>query len=142
MFDFVLTCEHLFCIIYSHHNNNGGHEMNNTFNNFKIIAVDFDGTLCAECFPAIGNPNHKLIYALKEQKRLGNKLILWTCRNGERLSEAIAWCTMQGLSFDAINENLPEIIALYGSDSRKITADIYIDDKSSLPWLYSLRDAV
>ena len=103
--------------------------------NAQIIAVDFDGTLCSECFPAIGTPNTPLIYALREQKRLGKKIILWTCRAGERLSEAVDWCSQHGLSFDAINENLPEIIELYGNDSRKITADIYIDDKSALPWL-------
>ena len=103
--------------------------------NYNIIAVDFDGTLCDECFPRIGAPNLPLIYALLEQKRLGGKLILWTCRCGERLSEAVDWCASLGLTFDAVNENLPEIIDLYGSDSRKITADLYIDDKSALPAL-------
>ena len=110
----------------------------NTAINYNIIAVDFDGTLCAECFPYIGEPNLPLICALLEQKRLGKKLILWTCRCGDRLSEAVEWCAHQGLTFDAVNENLPEIIALYGSDSRKITADLYIDDKSALPALAAI----
>ena len=110
----------------------------NTAINYNIIAVDFDGTLCAECFPYIGEPNLPLICALLEQKRLGKKLILWTCRCGERLSEAVEWCADQGLTFDAVNENLPEIIYLYGSDSRKITADLYIDDKSALPALTAI----
>ena len=109
--------------------------MMNTTVRYNIIAVDFDGTLCDECFPNIGEPNLPLIYALLEQKRLGIKLILWTCRCGDRLSEAVEWCKLQGLTFDAVNENLPEIIDLYGSDSRKITADLYIDDKSALPVL-------
>lgn len=104
-------------------------------NNYKIIAVDFDGTLCAECYPSIGAPNIPLIYALCEMQHRGTKLILWTCRCGEKLAEAISWCKSQGIIFDAVNENLPEIISLYGNDSRKITADLYIDDKSSLPWL-------
>ncbi|MCR5596214.1 MAG: hypothetical protein K6G12_10215 [Lachnospiraceae bacterium] len=104
---------------------------------YNIIAVDFDGTLCDECFPHIGEPNLPLIYALLEQQRNGNKLILWTCRCGDRLMEAIDWCALQGLFFDAVNENLPEIIDMYGSDSRKITADLYIDDKSALPALLS-----
>lgn len=38
------------------------------------------------------------------------------------------------LEFDAVNENLPEIIERYGSDGRKIYADVYIDDKSCFPW--------
>ena len=32
--------------------------------------------------------------------------------------------------FDAVNENLPERIALYNNDCRKIGADYYIDDKN------------
>lgn len=116
--------------------------MNDFYFDYNIIAVDFDGTLCAECFPNIGEPNQALISALLELKRSGKKLILWTCRAGDRLDEAVEWCNMHGLCFDAVNENLPEIIELYGSDSRKITADLYIDDKSSLPWLFNLQKAV
>ena len=35
-----------------------------------------------------------------------------------------------GLKFDAVNENLPEMIKLFGSDSRKVFADYYLDDKN------------
>ena len=28
---------------------------------YQIIAVDFDGTLCTDCFPKIGKPNTALI---------------------------------------------------------------------------------
>ena len=28
---------------------------------YQIIAVDFDGTLCTDCFPKIGQPNTALI---------------------------------------------------------------------------------
>ena len=44
------------------------------------------------------------------------------------------WCRKWELEFDAVNENLPEIIERYGSDGRKIYADVYIDDKSCFPW--------
>lgn len=97
--------------------------------NEKIYAFDFDGTLCKEAFPAIGKPNKAIIRLAKKVKRKGNHIILWTCRNGSHLDEAIDWCKEQGLEFDAINQNLPEILELFGSDSRKITADYYIDDK-------------
>lgn len=43
--------------------------------------------------------------------------------------DAIEWCHGYGLKFDAINENLPEIIEYYGGESRKIFADVYIDDR-------------
>ena len=48
--------------------------------------------------------------------------------------EAVEWCRKWELEFDAVNENLPEIIERYGSDGRKIYADVYIDDKSCFPW--------
>ena len=43
------------------------------------------------------------------------------------------FCRAAGLEFDAVNENLPEIIRAYGSDSRKVSADTYIDDKAFNP---------
>lgn len=62
--------------------------------NYRVIAVDFDGTLCEE-----------------------------------KLLKAVEWCSLHGLTFDAINKNLQEIIEKYGGDTRKISADEYIDDK-------------
>ncbi len=103
----------------------------------QIIAVDFDGTLCGECYPEIGAPNLPLIYLLKQLQLQGRKVILWTCRCGERLEDAVAWCEQLGLQFDAVNENVPEILEQYGMESRKISADVYIDDKSCFPWMNS-----
>ena len=100
---------------------------------YTIYAVDFDGTLCEDSWPDIGKPNCILIPALLELKANGDKLILWTCRTGDLLVKAVAWCKKQGLEFDAINENLPEMIGQVGSESRKVFADIYIDDKSISP---------
>jgi len=97
---------------------------------YTIYAVDFDGTLCESVWPGIGNPNMKLINHLIKRREQGNKIILWTCREGDRLQTAIDWCSDFGLGFDAINENLPEMIAFYGNDCRKIGADVFIDDKA------------
>jgi hypothetical protein len=97
----------------------------------KIYAVDFDGTLCEYNWPGIGAPNRGLIEYLKTAKCCGDKVILWTCRSGERLQEAVSWCKEHGLIFDAVNDNLPEIIELFGSESRKIFANEYIDDCAS-----------
>ncbi len=101
--------------------------------NYQIIAVDFDGTLCYSNWPELGEPNIELIEYLKSWKKQGNKLILWTCRAGDALDLAVDWCIEHDLSFDAINDNLPEIVELYGNNSRKITCDYYIDDKAVLP---------
>ena len=101
-------------------------------NTYQIIAVDFDGTLCFSNWPELGEPNSSLITFLKSWRASGNKLILWTCRAGEALDAAVTWCLEQGLSFDAINDNLPEIIEQYGNNSRKISCDYYIDDRAIL----------
>ena len=99
----------------------------------KTIAIDFDGTLCYSRWPGVGEPNTELIMDLKRRKALGDRLILWTCREGDALQTAVDWCKEQGLFFDAVNENLPDVIAVFGNDSRKISCDLYIDDKSCLP---------
>lgn len=101
---------------------------------YCVIAVDFDGTLAGDgVWPEVGEPNLVLIRQLKARRAAGDKLILWTCRSGEALEVAVAWAAQQGLKFDAVNDNLPEVVATYGNNSRKISCDYYIDDKSVLP---------
>ncbi len=95
-----------------------------------IFAVDFDGTLSFGEWPEVGPANDDLIEYLKERKLLGDKLILWTCRAGDALDKAVGFCNDNGLSFDAINDNLPEITEKYGNNSRKISCDVYIDDRA------------
>lgn len=107
-----------------------------------IIAVDFDGTLCRDAYPHIGEPNTGLINELKRRREDGDRLILWTCRAGDMLGEAVMWCALHGLFFDAVNDNVPETIEKWGSNSRKVTADIYIDDRSEKPWELLLEEAV
>lgn len=102
----------------------------------KIIAVDFDGTLFTDEYPEVGYPVWKVINYCKEQQEKGAILILWTCRNGKDLQEAIEQCRYVGLTFDYVNENTKENLSRYGEvDNRKIYADEYIDDKAK-----SLRD--
>lgn len=48
----------------------------------KVIAVDFDGTLCERNFPDIGAPIMSVIEYVKRKKEQGDTLILWTCRVG------------------------------------------------------------
>lgn len=95
-----------------------------------IYAVDFDGTLCTNAWPDIGEPRYDIITHFINLKACGHKLIMNTCREGELLDKAKIWCAKHGLVFDAYNENLPEMIEKYGNDCRKIGADFYVDDKS------------
>lgn len=95
-----------------------------------IIAVDFDGTLCKDAYPSIGEPNLPLINDLISRRADGVKVILWTCRANEKITEAVNWCRSYGLEFDAVNSNLPEVITQWDYESRKIFADMYIDDRA------------
>ena len=95
-----------------------------------VIACDFDGVICQEAYPRIGRANLATIIALRQARANGHKLILCTCREGPLLDAALAWCGAFELQFDAVNANLPERIARYGCDCRKIGADIYIDDRT------------
>ena len=99
-------------------------------NDAKVYAVDFDGTLSLGHYPEIGEPNLALFDFLRREQAKGGKVILWTCRDGKLLKEAVAFCNSRDLHFDAINQNLPENIAQYGNDARKVNADYYIDDKT------------
>lgn len=99
----------------------------------KIYAVDFDGTLAKTHFPEIISPNVAMFMLCKQLKRNGAILILWTCRCGKDLDDAVEYCKKYGLEFDYINENVPENVEKWGNDSRKIFAHEYIDDKSWSP---------
>ena len=103
--------------------------------NYTVYAVDFDGTLCESIYPGIGAPNMGLILHLIKRRSQGNKVILWTCRTGNRLTDAVEFCRKYGLEFDAVNENVAQTLEQYGTESRKISADVYIDDKACWPWM-------
>lgn len=93
-----------------------------------IIAIDFDGTLVENKFPEIGEDREHSFYFLKIWQQQGHKLILWTCRTGIRLDEAVNYCRLKGIEFDAVNENVPDLLF---ETSSKIYADWYIDDRSN-----------
>tara|TARA_R110002073_G_scaffold279026_1_gene443236 strand:- start:533035 stop:533442 length:408 start_codon:yes stop_codon:yes gene_type:complete len=97
--------------------------------NHLIIAVDFDGTIVEDAYPEIGSTKLFAFETLKELKKDGHRLILWTYRNGARLQEAVDFCQKNGIEFYAVNKNYPEEI-YEGKVSRKINADIFIDDRN------------
>lgn len=97
----------------------------------KVIAVDFDDTLFTDDYPFVGDPIIRVIEAVKEEQKRGSKIILWTLRCGLPLERAVKACAQYGIHFDAVNENIPEVIARWrGEDSRKIYADEYWDDRA------------
>ncbi len=100
----------------------------NDLNNIKI-AVDFDGTIVEHEYPAIGKEKLFAFQTLRELNKMGVRLILWTFRTGKELSEAVEYCKKNGIEFYAVNKNYPEEV-FDDSVSRKIDADIFIDDKN------------
>jgi hydroxymethylpyrimidine pyrophosphatase-like HAD family hydrolase len=93
------------------------------------IAVDFDGTIVDHAYPAIGKEKMFAFQTLKELQKRGCLLILWTYRTGKELDAAVEFCRTNGLEFYAVNKSYPEEI-LDETVSRKINADIYIDDRN------------
>ena len=98
------------------------------FANIKI-AVDFDGTIVEHQYPEIGKERLFAFQTLKELEKRGARLILWTFRTGTELDVAVEFCRKNGIEFYAVNKNYPEEV-MDESVSRKIDADIYIDDKN------------
>ncbi len=94
------------------------------------IAVDFDGTIVVDAYPEIGQERPFAIQTLKMLHSDGHELILWTVREGRRLKEAVEWCRERGVEFYAINRDFPEEDVQMKTFSRKIKADLFIDDRN------------
>jgi len=94
-----------------------------------IIAVDFDGTIVENAYPNIGEPMLFAFETLKALQKENHRLILWTFRSGKRLEEAVDYCKKNGVNFYSVNSSYPEEV-LDNKVSRKIDADIFIDDRN------------
>lgn len=94
-----------------------------------IIAIDFDGTIVEDAYPGIGKPMLFAFETIKKLQEEGHRLILWTYRSGKKLDEAVAFCSENGIEFYAVNKNYPEE-EFDGKISRKIHADLFIDDRN------------
>lgn len=99
-----------------------------------LIAVDADGTLWENAWPDIGEPDLEIMTALALVRATNrHRLILWTCREGDALADALRFCARRRLVFDFVNENAPDWIEGFDNDPRKVAADVYIDDRA-LHW--------
>lgn len=94
-----------------------------------IIAVDFDGTIVEHRYPKIGKERLFAFETLRALQKQGHLLILWTFRAGKELDEAVEFCKKNGIDFFAVNKSYPEE-EYDASLSRKINADLFIDDRN------------
>ncbi|AYP68632.1 hypothetical protein EalM132_00120 [Exiguobacterium phage vB_EalM-132] len=98
-----------------------------------IIGVDFDGTITTE-----RDMGHTLVLrdnckeCLTWLHNRGVHLVLWTCRTGNALEEALEFLNDHEMShlFVAINDQIPSVVEMYPDTARKLGADFYIDDKN------------
>lgn len=91
----------------------------------KVIAIDFDGTITEDSpFPITGKVRPKAIEVIKKLQKVYT-CVLWTCRRGHYLLEAVEILEQNGVVFEYINSTPPPYIS-----SPKVYADVYIDDRS------------
>ncbi|MDR0830061.1 MAG: hypothetical protein LBN95_08130 [Prevotellaceae bacterium] len=94
-----------------------------------VIAVDFDGTIVEEAYPAIGKPIPFAIDVLKKlQNEEHHQLVLWTVREGRLLNDAVEYCRQRGVEFYAVNKLYPDDVDTLAP--RKLAVDIFIDDRN------------
>lgn len=96
----------------------------------KLIAVDFDGTIAEDAYPKVGKAKMFAFETLKQLQKDGHRLILWTYRHGQTLEDAVQFCRDNGVEFYAINNSFSGENFNPNEASRKLNADIFIDDRN------------
>lgn len=96
----------------------------------KIIAVDFDGTIVDDRYPEVGKAKMFAFETLRQFQQEGYRLILWTYRSGQPLADAVEFCKKNGIEFYGINNSFEGEDFDPTKQSRKINADIFIDDRN------------
>ena len=92
-----------------------------------VIGLDFDGTVCKNEFPEIGEPVPHALDVLRELVTARHRIVLWTVRSGRPLDLAVDYLRTEGIEPWGINRNptQPEF-----SDSPKAHCHVFIDDRN------------
>lgn len=83
------------------------------------IAVSFDGTLTVDYDDL--TPNLRAVEVIRNLWWKGYTIILWTCRQGGRLKDAVDFCESYDVPLDYVN-TYP-----YRGGVKKINVDCFID---------------
>jgi Predicted hydrolases of the HAD superfamily len=107
---------------------------------YKHYAIDFDGTIAEDNFPRIGKLKPHAKRVMQRIIDNGGTIAINTCRCDEKAIMAFQFLEHNRIPFTTFNENNQELIDLYGGGNpRKISADVYIDDKNifcnDIDWL-------
>lgn len=93
------------------------------------ISIDFDNTLVVSKYPKI--------IGLMDGAQVVNEwyenhvIIINTCRAGEHEEAAKKFLNDNGIKYHYLNENDPELIEYYKTDTRKISCDVNFDDRNA-----------
>lgn len=101
--------------------------------NSIIVAVDYDDTLFD--FHNVGGSYEMVKQLIRDLHSIGCKIIIWT--GNEDIDSIKNYLNLNNVPYDLINDNL-QINGKYvsGKDSRKIYANVYIDDRAGLIQVY------
>jgi hypothetical protein len=100
-----------------------------------IIAIDFDGTIAEVDFPSIVKPKSGAKKYINKLYSEGHHIVIWTCRSDGDLLKAIEFLNEQGIWFHDVNSHHEGLIRAFNNDTRKVAADVYVDDKGL--WLFN-----
>lgn len=99
-----------------------------------IVAVDYDDTLFD--FHGTGGSYEMVQQLVRDLHSIGCKIIIWS--GSENINDMDIYLRENNIPWDLINENL--IINgkwASGKDSRKVYANVFIDDRSGLQQVYN-----
>jgi len=95
-----------------------------------VLALDFDKTICESEYPLLGPQRTGASTIIRKFVQEGYGIVINTCREGLALADAINWLHENNIPYHYVNCNFPHLISEYGADCRKISANVYVDDKN------------
>lgn len=98
-----------------------------------IVAVDYDDTLFN--FHGTDSSYEMVKQLVRDLHSIGCKIIIWT--GSENINDIYVYLREQRIPWNLINENL-QVNGKWasGKDSRKVYANVYIDDRGGLKQVY------
>lgn len=96
-----------------------------------VISVDFDGVIVTLAYPQIGKLRNGAKETINRWYKEGHTIIINSCRADRMQKEMVIFLVANGIMFSYANANSQDLIDFYGMDCRKISADIYFDDKNA-----------
>lgn len=84
----------------------------------------------SQAYPKIGVLINGAKETIRKWRYDGHIITINTCRADQFENDAINFLKENQIEYDFINENDPVLIEQYKMDCRKISADLYLDDKS------------